>query len=420
MKNTSWKKRILGDEDVAFISSGGTPSRIRPEYFNGDIKWVKSGDLNDSHITTTEESISRLGLEKSAARIVPENSVLIALYGATVGKTGLLKIKAATNQAVCAIRPAPEVFNAQFLQFLLMHIRPQLLNERSGGAQPNISQATIRNLELPQPEIPEQEKIAALLWQIQHAIEAEIKLIATVRELKRSAMCQLFTCGLRKEEKHDTELGPLPKSWSAVPLGSYGRIGNGSTPLKSNPSYWTSGTIPWLTSAKVYDVTVTKADQFVTPLAVVECHLPSVRPGSVLIAITGQGKTLGNAAVTAIETCVSQHIAFVTVNDNSANPHFIRLFLESRYAELRGVGLGGGSTKGALTCGFLKTFLVPRPERKEQDEIASALMTIEAKISVHERKRAALSDLFQTLLNQLMTAQIRVDKLDIDTNEVTT
>jgi type I restriction enzyme S subunit len=137
------------------------------------------------------------------------------------------------------------------------------------------------------------------------------------------------------------------------------------------------------------------------------------------MAITGQGKTLGHVAVTAIETCVSQHIAFLAFADDSANPHFIRLFLESRYAELRGVALGGGSTKGALTCGFLKTFLVPRPERKEQDEIASALMTIEAKISVHERKRAALSDLFQTLLHQLMTAQIRVDKLEIDTKEVT-
>jgi len=268
------------------------------------------------------------------------------------------------------------------------------------------------------PPKPEQEKIAAVLWKVQRAIEVEEKLVAATRELKQSAMRQLFTHGLRSDPHHDTELGPLPKSWSAVPLGSLGRIGNGSTPLKTNPAYWTNGTIPWLTSAKVYDVTVTKADQFVTPLAVGECHLPRVKPGSVLIAITGQGKTLGNAAVTAIETCVSQHIAFVAFTDDSANPHFIRLFLESRYAELRGVGQGGGSTKGALTCGFLKTFLIPCPEIAEQDEIATALMTIEAKISVHERKRAALSDLFQTLLHQLMTAQIRVDKLDIDTSEV--
>ena len=118
-----------------------------------------------------------------------------------------------------------------------------------------------------------------------------------------------------------------------------------------------NGSIPWLTSAKVYDVTITKADQFVTPKAVQECHLPRVKPGSVLIAITGQGKTLGNAAVTDIETCVSQHIAYMQFYDESANPHFIRLFLETRYDELRAIAQGGGSTKGALTCGFLKSLL---------------------------------------------------------------
>ncbi len=290
----------------------------------------------------------------------------------------------------------------------------------TGTTFQSVNKTALENLDIPHPKKPEQEKIAAVLWKIQRAIEVEDKLVSTTHELKQSALRQLFTHGFLNESKKDTELGLIPKSWSTVPLGSFGRIGNGSTPLKTNPAYWANGTIPWLTSAKVYDITIKKADQFVTPLAVVECHLPRVKPGSVLIAITGQGKTLGHSAVTAIETCVSQHIAFLKFNDDSVNPHFIRLFLESRYAELRGVALGGGSTKGALTCGFLKTFLVPRPKRKEQDEITSALMAIEAKISIHERKRAALSDLFQTMLHQLMTGQIRVDKMDIDTSEVTT
>lgn len=118
-------------------------------------------------------------------------------------------------------------------------------------------------------------------------------------------------------------------------------------------------------------------------------------------------ETLGHAAVTAIETCVNQHIAYLQFNDEDANPHFIRLFLESRYDELRGIGQAGGSTKGALTCGFLKTYLVPFAERAEQDEIADTLMTIERKIAVHERKRATLRELFKTLLHQLMTGQIR-------------
>ena len=324
------------------------------------------------------------------------------------------------STAFCIVRADRGQAAPRFLYYALQTdtFNEAVAKHQAGASYPAVSDKHVLEQSILLPPKPEQEKIAAILWKVQRAIEVEEKLVATARELKQSAMRQLFTHGLRGESHHDTELGQLPKSWNAVPLGSFGRIGNGSTPLKANPGYWTNGAIPWLTSAKVYDITITKADQFVTPAAVAECHLPRVKPGSVLIAITGQGKTLGNAAVTAIETCVSQHIAYLAFDDDSANPHFVRLFLESRYAELRSVALGGGSTKGALTCGFLKTFLVPCPKRNEQDELASALMTIEAKISLHERKRTALSDLFQTLLHELMTAQIRVDKLDIDTSEV--
>lgn len=314
-----------------------------------------------------------------------------------------------------------EMYLPLFVHYTLLHLYQTGFTfplQRATTGIRNLDFGAYQEAQIPMPPKPEQEKIAAVLWTIQRRIEVEENLAASTRELKRSATRKFFTHGIRNEEKLDTELGPLPKSWRAVQLGSFGRMGNGSTPLKTNPAYWINGTIPWLTSAKVYDITIAKADQFVTPQAIVECHLPRVEPGSVLIAITGQGKTLGNAAVTAIETCVSQHVAFLSFDNDSANPHFVRLFLESRYAELRGVALGGGSTKGALTCGYLKTFLIPRPERTEQDEIASALMSIEAKISVHERNRVALTDLFHTLLHQLMTGQVRVDKLDIDTSEV--
>jgi len=276
----------------------------------------------------------------------------------------------------------------------------------------------LKEQDLPRPPKPVQEKIAAVLLKVQRAIEVEDKLIATTRELKQSAMRQLFTRGLRNEAQKETDIGPLPARWKIAALGSLGRIGNGSTPLRRNAVYWTNGTIPWLTSAKIYNVTITQADQFVTPKAVEECHLPRVKPGSVLIAITGQGKTLGHSAVTAIETCVSQHLAYLQFDNDDANPNFIRLILDSRYDELRAVAQGGGSTKGALTCGFLKTLWVPLPTRCEQDEITSALMNIEREVAIHERKRTTLRELFKTLLHQLMTGRIRVDDLKIDTSEV--
>lgn len=341
------------------------------------------------------------------------------------GKQGLANNLSASfgiaSTEIIPLQPLDTEDSSRYLFYYLLHpeVRTALAGKMEGSTgRQRVPEHAVRNFPLPVPPRSEQNKIAAVLLKVQRGIEVEDKLIATTLELKHSAMRQLFTCGLRNEAQKETDIGPLPASWKIASLGSLGRIGNGSTPLRRNGVYWTNGTIPWLTSAKVYNVTITKADQFVTPKAVEECHLPRVKPGSVLIAITGQGKTLGHSAVTAIETCVSQHIAYLQFDSDDANPNFIRLFLDSRYHELRAVAQGGGSTKGALTCGFLKTFCVPFPTRREQDEITSALMTIERKVAIHERKRATLHELFKTLLHQLMTGRIRVNDLKIDTTEV--
>jgi type I restriction enzyme S subunit len=96
----------------------------------------------------------------------------------------------------------------------------------------------------------------------------------------------------------------VPERWEVVELGSLAKIGNGSSPKRGNEAYWVGGTVPWLNSTKIHDRFITEVDQFVTLQAIKECHLPKVAPNSLLIAITGQGKTLGNSAITRIETCV--------------------------------------------------------------------------------------------------------------------
>jgi type I restriction enzyme, S subunit len=193
------------------------------------------------------------------------------------------------------------------------------------------------------------------------------------------------------------------------------KVGNGSTPKRANEAYWIDGTIPWLNSAKIHDRFVTEADQFVTPQAVKECHLPKVAPNSLLIAITGQGKTLGNSAVTRIETCINQHLAYAQFHKPKIIPDFVLWFMQTRYDYLRSIAHGGGSTKGALTCGFLKTLLIPIPSTSEQKEIVSVFQTLENKQGSAASKKSALQSLFRTLLHELMTAKTRIHKLEIAT-----
>ena len=134
--------------DAASTTSGGTPQRGNKLFYGGDIPWIKSGELPDGYITRVEERITPLGLKHSAAKVLPKDTLVIAMYGATVGKLGILGFPAATNQAVCAIAPDSR-FNSQFLFYWLLYIRPKLIEASFGGAQPNISQSTIRELAIP-------------------------------------------------------------------------------------------------------------------------------------------------------------------------------------------------------------------------------------------------------------------------------
>lgn len=259
----------------------------------------------------------------------------------------------------------------------------------------------------------EQQAMAGALRQAEDAWAQQSDILSALNELKQATTHKLFTHGLGSEALKETEIGLLPENWTVLPLGSLGKIGNGSTPKKTVAAYWDGGAFPWLTSAKVYDREIESADQFVTADALASCHLPRVQPGAVLMAITGQGKTLGHCAVLKIEASVSQHIAYLQTDTDRAEPAFVRGYLETQYEALRQVASGGGSTKGALTCAFLKTLPVPLAPLAEQREIASILDTLDRKIDLHRRKRAVLDELFKSLLHKLMTGEIRVDQLDL-------
>jgi type I restriction enzyme S subunit len=157
---SSFPRKTIGE--LCDTTSGGTPSRTRADFFEGDIPWIKSGELEDDIIHRAEESITEEAIKSSSAKIFPKDTIVIALYGATVGKTGVLGIDAATNQAVCALFPKNELFR-DYLWWFLRSKRPDFLKSSFGGAQPNISQKVIRETEIPVPPLEEQRRLVAYL-----------------------------------------------------------------------------------------------------------------------------------------------------------------------------------------------------------------------------------------------------------------
>jgi type I restriction enzyme S subunit len=156
--------------EVCETTSGGTPSRSQSKYYNGHIPWVKSGELDKGLIMETEEKITEEAIRNSSTKIFPKGTLLIALYGATIGKLAFLGVDAATNQAVCGIFKNDKI-NSKYLFHFLFYKKPSLVKQSIGGAQPNINQGILKNLEIPLPPLPEQLAIVSKLEELLSDLE---------------------------------------------------------------------------------------------------------------------------------------------------------------------------------------------------------------------------------------------------------
>ena len=152
-----WVWTTLGE--IGSWQSGATPSRMNKDYYGGNIPWLKTGDLNDGTITYIPEYITQRALEETSVRLNPKGSILIAMYGATIGKIGILSFPATTNQACCACYEYS--INQMFLFYFLLANRENFITMGGGGAQPNISKEKIISTNMPLPPLKEQERIVA-------------------------------------------------------------------------------------------------------------------------------------------------------------------------------------------------------------------------------------------------------------------
>ncbi|HLW07086.1 MAG TPA: restriction endonuclease subunit S, partial [Marinilabiliaceae bacterium] len=166
-----WVECELGE--VCFTTSGGTPSRQNDSFYEGNIPWVKSGELDRGVILDTEEHISEEAIKNSSAKIFPKGTLLFALYGATIGKMATLGVPAATNQAICAIYKN-DILESKYLYNYLSFSKRDLINKGKGGAQPNISQTILKQFEIPIAPLPIQRAIVAKIEELFSSLESGI------------------------------------------------------------------------------------------------------------------------------------------------------------------------------------------------------------------------------------------------------
>ena len=250
-----WVWATLGE--VGTWQSGGTPSRSNKTYYGGNIPWLKTGDLNDGLISYIPESITEEAVANSSAKINPTGSVLIAMYGATIGKLGILTFPATTNQACCACIEFNAIIQLYLFYFLLSQ-RNEFIAKGGGGAQPNISKEIIVNTFIPLPPLSEQQRIVmeiekwfALIDQVEHG-KSDLQ---TVIKQAKSKILDLAIHGKLVQQNHNDDpaiellkrINPdftpcdnghypqLPDSWSTTTLKDLCESFNGLWKGKKEP-----------------------------------------------------------------------------------------------------------------------------------------------------------------------------------------
>jgi type I restriction enzyme S subunit len=420
--------------DVCRTTSGGTPSRKRADYFEGDIPWVKSGELTDGLVSEVSEFITEEAVANSSAKLFPVGTLLIAMYGATVGKLGVLAKPAATNQAVCAIFPPPEL-DSKFLFWFLRFKRSYLIDQAVGGAQPNISQSILRELMVPVPPIDVQsETVAEIEKQFSRLDEAVANLQRVKANLKRYKASVLKAAvegrlveteaSIAQREGRSYETGEqllqriledrrstwagrgkwkvlespladttLPDGWAWSCIDQLADVGTGATPKRDKAVYWSDGDVPWVTSSVVNGDYVDEASEFVTKLALAETNLTLYPAGTLLLAMYGEGKTRGKCAELRVPATTNQALAALQVA--SSVRAYVRQFLELNYEEMRKVASGG--VQPNLNLSLVRAVCVPLPPLAEQirivaevDRHLSIVRGVEVEIDTNLKRAQAL------------------------------
>ena len=313
-----------------------------------------------------------------------------------------------------------DALDPQFLAFFLLERWFERHFEaicRRHVNQASVNKDRLGALELPPFEASEQKKIAHVLSTVQRAIDAQERIIQITTELKKALMHKLFTEGLRNEPKKQTEIGPIPASWRVQKLGDIAKtISKGSSPKWQGFQYAESG-ILFIRSQNVGSGKMHWEERAFLPEEFNEKEKRSVlQSGDILINLVGA--SIGRVALGTDEigggNC-NQAVGFVRLDGSEYLKHLIVYFLLSPWGQEQMRRQKKDIARANLSLLDVKGFDIPLPQTEgEIREVASTLVALEEKISTHEKKRDQLQDLFRTLLHELMTARVRVGKIDLN------
>jgi type I restriction enzyme S subunit len=395
----AWTWKPLGE--VCKTGSGGTPLSSRKEFYEGGtIPWLVSGEVAQGNVREAKNFITAAGLENSAAKLFPRDTVLVAMYGATAGQVGILRFEATSNQAVCGILPS-EKFVPEFLYYFLLAKKDDLVAQATGNAQPNISQIKIKNTEVPVLPLPKQQRIVALLDEafagLATAKANAERNIQNARAIFESHLQSVFSQRGEGWEENTMDLSELcelivdcehktaPVQDEGIPSIRTPNIGKGKLLLDGVNRV----------SEDIYKAWSRRAEP---------------KPGDLILA---REAPAGNVAVIpdGARVCLGQRTVLIRPKADIFDPFFLAYRLLEPKMQEKLLGHSRGATVQHVNMKDIRALNVgPIPPLRTQQEISGAINLISAEgehlTRLYERKLAALEELKKSLLHQAFNGEL--------------
>lgn len=398
------------------IGSGTTPpSDDATWYSDGTIPWVTTGELREAVVHKTTKSVTATAIERfSALKLHPAGSLVIAMYGATIGRVGILGVDATTNQACCVLS-RPGNLNVRFVFHWLQGFKQILIDVlATGGGQPNINQETIASLRIPAPPQAEQMTIAAFLdretGKIDTLIAEQEKLIALLAEKRQATISHAVTKGLNPDAPMKDAgvawLGEVPSHWRVGKIQNFARRESGHTPSRQHPEWWENCTIPWFSLADVWQLRtgnvkyVYETKELVSELGLANSSARLLPAGTVMLSRTA---SVGYSAIMGCAMATTQDFINWVCKSELA-PEFLLYVLRGMKSEFDRLMIG--STHQTIYMPDVARLMMGLPPLAEQGEIVAFLDAETSRLDALTAEAVRAIDLLKERRSALIAAAV--------------
>lgn len=399
-----WKEVRLGDICTR-VCSGGTPKSTNLSYYGGEIPWLNTKEIDFNRIYSTEKTITDSGLNNSSAKWIVPNTVTVAMYGATAGKSCIVKVPMTTNQACCNLTINDEVADYEFVYYSLKNDYTTLASLANGGAQQNLNAQIIKDYVLKMPSLADQRRIASILSSLDRKIELNNKINADLEEMAQAIFKNWFVDfePFKDGKFVDSELGMIPEGWKVGTLGDMGTIVCGKTPSKANSNYY-GGDIPFIKIPDMHgNVFVESSEDRLTEQGSLSQIKKLIPPYSLMVSCIA---TVGLVSINTKPSHTNQQINTIIPHNKSAL-FYLYQYIKNNEELLKNMGRGGTTTLNVNTKSFsnIRLFIPSDIALLQFHQIVEGLFK---KIELNMQESRTLSLLRDTLLPRLMSGELEV------------